>query len=77
MEPLREAGRALLIVGVVLVVVGGLLFFGARLPFRMGRLPGDIFYLGRHGTVYFPIVTCVLLSAGLTLIFWIIGQFRR
>ncbi|MFZ0968640.1 MAG: DUF2905 domain-containing protein [Candidatus Acidiferrales bacterium] len=77
MEPLREAGRALLIVGVVLVVVGGLLFFGARLPFRMGRLPGDIFYRGRHGTFYFPIVTCVLLSAGLTLIFWIIGQFRR
>jgi len=60
MEPLREVGRALLIVGVVLVVVGGLLFFGARLPFRLGRLPGDIFYRGRHGTFYFPIVTCVL-----------------
>lgn len=77
MEPLREVGRELLIVGVVLVVVGGLLFFGARLPLRLGRFPGDIFYRGRHGTFYFPIVTCVLLSVGLTLIFWIIGQFRR
>jgi len=77
MEPLREAGRVLLILGVVLVVAGGLLFFGARLPFRLGRLPGDIFYRGRHGTVYFPIVTCVILSVGLTLIFWIIGQLRR
>jgi hypothetical protein len=77
MEPLREAGRALLIIGIVLAVVGGLLFFGARLPFRLGRLPGDILYRGRHGSFYFPIVTCVLLSLGLTLIFWIIGQFRR
>ena len=77
MEPVREIGRGLLILGVVLIAAGGFLFFGGRLPLRIGRLPGDIVYQGRHGSFYFPIVTCVVLSVGLTLVFWIIGQFRR
>jgi len=77
MDPLRELGKLLLIVGVVLAGAGALLFFGARLPFRLGRLPGDISYQGRHGSFYFPIVTCILLSAGLTLILWIVNSIRR
>ena len=77
MDPLREIGKLLLVVGVVFVGAGALLMFGARLPFRLGRLPGDIAYQGRHGSFYFPIVTCVVLSLGLTLIFWIVNYFRR
>lgn len=77
MDPLREIGRLLLIVGVVLVAAGLLLSFGARLPFRLGRLPGDIVYQGRHGSFYFPIVTCIVLSIALTLILWIVNLFRR
>jgi len=77
MEPIREIGRVILILGGVLVCVGGLLYFGGKLPFRLGRLPGDIFYQGKHGSFYFPIVTCVLISVALSLIFWVIGHFRR
>jgi hypothetical protein len=77
MDPLRELGKLLLVVGVVLVGAGALLLFGARLPFRLGRLPGDISYQGRHGSFYFPIVTCILLSVGFTLIMWIVNSFRR
>ena len=77
MDPLRELGKMLLVVGVVLVGAGALLVFGARLPFRLGRLPGDISYQGRHGSFYFPVVTCIILSAALTLIFWIVNYFRR
>jgi hypothetical protein len=77
MEPVRELGRVVLIVGVVLVGAGALLSFGGKLPFRLGRLPGDILYQGKHGTFYFPIVTCILVSAALTLLFWVIGHFRR
>jgi Protein of unknown function (DUF2905) len=77
MDPLRELGKMLLVVGVVLVGAGALLVFGARLPFRLGRLPGDIAYQGRHGSFYFPVVTCIILSAALTLIFWIVNYFRR
>jgi hypothetical protein len=77
MDPLRELGKVLLVVGVVLVGAGAWLVFGTRLPFRLGRLPGDISYQGRHGSFYFPIVTCIVLSVGFTLILWIINYFRR
>ena len=77
MDPLRELGRALLVVGVVLVGAGALLVFGAKLLFRLGRLPGDIIYQGRNTTFYFPIVTCLIVSLVLTLFFWIVNLFRR
>jgi hypothetical protein len=77
MDPLRELGRVLLVVGVVLVGAGALLVFGAKLPFRLGRLPGDIVYQGRNTTFYFPIVTCLIVSLVLTLFFWIVNLFRR
>jgi hypothetical protein len=77
MDPLRELGKLLLVVGVVLAATGALLVFGARLPFRLGRLPGDFSHQGRNGSFYFPIVTCIVLSLALTLIFWIVNYFRR
>jgi hypothetical protein len=77
MEPLRELGKLLLVLGVLLAAAGVFLLLGARLPFRLGRLTGDIVYSGRHTTFYFPIVTCILLSALLTLLFWLAGHFRR
>jgi Protein of unknown function (DUF2905) len=77
MDPTRELGRLFLIGGIVLAAAGALLLFGARLPFRIGRLPGDIAIEGRRGSFYFPVVTSLLLSVGLTLIFWIIGWMRK
>lgn len=77
MDPIRETGRWLLILGIVLAVAGGFLMFGGRLPLRLGRLPGDVVYHGKHTTVYFPIVTCIVLSIGLTLIFWLVNALRR
>ena len=77
MDPLREFGRVLLVLGVVFVGVGALLVFGAKLPFRLGRLPGDIVYQGRNTAFYFPIVTCLIVSLVLTLFFWIVSLFRR
>ncbi len=78
MEPLRQLGRALLLSGVVLVAVGAVLLLGVRLGgFRLGRLPGDIVYQGRHTTFYFPIVTGLVVSFALTLVFWLFSLFRR
>ena len=77
MEPLRELGRGLLILGLVIAAAGAILLAGAKLPLRLGRLPGDIVYQGRHTTFYFPIATCIALSIVLTLLFWIAGAFRR
>jgi ABC-type tungstate transport system substrate-binding protein len=77
MDPLHELGKALLIFGIVLACAGAFLLIGGKLPLRLGHLPGDISYQGRNGNFYFPIVTCLLLSVGLTLLFWIVNLFRR
>lgn len=74
---MRELGRMLLVFGGLIAAIGALLYFGGKLPLRLGRLPGDILYRGEHTTFYFPIVTCLLVSTGLTLLFWLIGHFRR
>jgi hypothetical protein len=77
MDPFRELGRTLLVLGVLLVFLGALLYFGGKLPFRLGRLPGDIVHRGEHTTFYFPIVTCLVLSAAFSLLFWLFSHFRR
>jgi hypothetical protein len=76
-EPLREMGRMLLLLGGVLVVVGALLAFGSKLPFRLGRLPGDIAWQGRNTSFYFPVVTCLVLSVVLSAILWALGYLKR
>jgi len=77
MDPLRDLGRLLLILGAAIAAVGSLLYFGARLPFRLGRLPGDIIHRGEHTTVYFPIVTCLVLSIVLSAVLWLFSHLRR
>ena len=74
---MSEIGRAVLILGVVLVVVGGLMLLLGRTGLPIGRLPGDITYRGKNTTIYFPIVTCVVISVILSLVSWIIQHFRR
>ena len=77
MDPLRELGRTLLVLGALLFSVGAVLYFGGKLPLRLGRLPGDIIHRGEHTTFYFPIVTCLVLSLGLSLLFWLFGHLRK
>ena len=67
-------GRTLIILGLVLVAVGILITLGARLPIKLGRLPGDIVLRGKNDVFYFPIVTCILVSAVLSLVMWLIGR---
>jgi hypothetical protein len=74
---IRELGRTLLILGAALAFVGALLYFSGRLPGRLGKLPGDIVHRTAHTTFYFPVVTCLLLSAALSLLLWLISYFRR
>jgi Protein of unknown function (DUF2905) len=77
MDPSRDFGKLLVISGALIVFVGVLVMFGGRLPFRLGRLPGDIAYRGKNGSFYFPIVTCLIVSAVLTIVFWLVNGMRR
>lgn len=77
MDPSRDLGRALLILGALLLVAGAFFYFGGRLPFRLGKLPGDIAVRGQHSTFYFPIVTCLILGVALSLFLWLLAFLRR
>jgi len=77
MDSLRELGKGLMFLGGVIGIAGVFLYFGGKLPFRLGRLPGDIAHEGEHSSFYFPVTTCLLLSAGLSLLFWMISRLRR
>jgi hypothetical protein len=67
-------GRLLINAGILLVVVGLVILLGERIGIRLGRLPGDIQIQGRRGGFYFPIVTCLLVSAVLSLIAWLFSR---
>jgi hypothetical protein len=77
MEPIQQLGRLLLSVGAMLMLIGALFYLGPKLPFRLGRLPGDIIHRGEHGTFYFPLVSCLVISVAISLILWLINLFRR
>ena len=78
MSPSFQIGKLLVAGGIVLVAIGLLFMAGSRYSFfGLGRLPGDIVHKGKNTTFYFPIVTCLLLSVVLTLIFWLISFLTR
>ncbi len=66
---MTDAGTLLVVIGAVLVLVGLAVWGLGRLGFR--GLPGDVRFETDGGRVYFPIVTCVVLSVLLTLALWL------
>jgi hypothetical protein len=68
-----DIGRPLIVLGAVLLLLGLALTFGPRIP-GLGRLPGDVVYRKGNTTFYFPIVTCIVVSLLLTLVF---SLFRK
>jgi len=68
-----QLGRILLVVGGVLVLTGLALTLAER--FGLRRLPGDIVWRRKNITVYFPIVTSLVLSLVLTVLLNLL--FRR
>jgi Protein of unknown function (DUF2905) len=72
-----DLGKVLIGVGGLLVIVGILVVIGGRLHLPVGRLPGDVVYRGKNTTFYFPIVTSIVLSVLLSLVFYVIGRIGR
>ena len=71
-----EIGKLILGLGLALIAIGAVLMLAGRLGVPMGRLPGDFVYRGKHATVYFPLVTCIVISVVLTVILYAISRFR-
>jgi len=68
------ASRLLIGLGALLIAAGLLVRFAARLPFRLGRLPGDFLIHGKHGSFYFPLATCLLVSLVVSLVLWAVRR---
>ena len=68
------AGRALIVLGLILVAAGVLVSLLGKLPLRLGHLPGDIRIQGRGSSFYFPLTTCILISVVLSVA---MRQFRK
>jgi Protein of unknown function (DUF2905) len=71
--PMSELGRALIVMGIVILALGLILVLFDRVPW-IGRLPGDIHVQRENWTFYFPLGTSILLSIVLTLVLWLIGR---
>jgi hypothetical protein len=72
---LEPIGRALLVIGAVLIGVGLVLVLAPRVPF-IGRLPGDI-RIERDGlTIFVPLGSMIVLSILISVVVSILGRQR-
>ncbi|HEY5521745.1 MAG TPA: DUF2905 domain-containing protein [Desulfuromonadaceae bacterium] len=67
-------GRTLIIMGLILLAAGLLVSFVPKLPTWLGRLPGDIAFKRGNFSFYFPLATCLLISAILSFILWLLRK---
>ncbi|MBO1514793.1 DUF2905 domain-containing protein [Metabacillus bambusae] len=66
---MTEFPKVLMIIGGVLLIIGVFMQF-------IGKLPGDIVFKKGNTTIFFPIVTCIVISIVLSLIFSFLGRFK-
>jgi hypothetical protein len=67
-----DAQRFLIGLGLVILVVGIMWPILSRIG--LGRLPGDIMFQRGGATFYFPLVTCIIISAVLSVLFWLLNR---
>jgi hypothetical protein len=64
--------RFLIVLGLAILVIGLLWPYLSQIG--LGRLPGDIVIERENMTFYFPVMTCLLVSALLSLVFWVVNR---
>ena len=74
---MTDVGKLLIVLGAVLLLAGVVFTVLGKTNLPLGRLPGDIVYRGKNTTFYFPLATSVLVSVVLSLLFYIVGRWRR
>jgi len=74
LEP-QNFGKLIVITGVIISLIGVVIIFLEKIG--LFKLPGDIEFGGRNWKVFFPIVSCIVISIVLTVILWIVNYFRK
>ncbi|HEU5224164.1 MAG TPA: DUF2905 domain-containing protein [Actinomycetota bacterium] len=75
MDGFEPVGRALVIIGVFLTVLGAIMLLTPRVPW-LGRLPGDIVIHRDDLTIYIPITTMLIVSVVLSVVLSVISRGR-
>jgi len=73
---LSDAGRVIITFGVILIVIGAILWISGKLPF-LGKLLGDILIKKENFTFYALIATTIAISLILSIVLTIISNIRR
>ncbi len=71
---LRPFGTVLVAVGVVCLILGAVFILNPGVLSWFGHLPGDITVQKKNFSFYFPVTTCLVGSAILSLILWLISK---
>lgn len=74
---MAEIGKSIIFIGIIIVIIGIIFIFSDKLPFNLGKLPGDISYKKENFSFYFPITTSILISIVLSMLFYIFSKFFR
>lgn len=70
----QQIGKILIFAGLTIISLGIILLIAGKIG--LFKLPGDIHIKGKNFSFYFPIVSCIIISAIITLIFWLIKFLR-
>ncbi len=74
---MQDLGRLFLGAGLLLCVLGAAVLLFGRIGVPLGRLPGDMNWRGKGWSVSFPLMTSILFSVVLSLLFYLFGRMRR
>lgn len=73
LPPHQSVGKLLILLGVLIVVIGAIIYLAPRFPI-LEKLPGNLRWQKGPVTIYFPLGICVLVSVILTLLFQILSR---
>ncbi len=74
---MAEVGKGIIFIGIVIVLIGIILTFSDKLPFTLGKLPGDIVYKKENASFYFPITTSIIISIIISIFLYLFGKIFR
>jgi hypothetical protein len=74
---MNDLGKALLSLGLLLILIGAALLIAGRIGVPFGRLPGDFTYRGKNLSIFFPLGTSILISVVVSAILYLLSRFRH